>query len=62
MQLVEDTARPQTTAVALPSRRNGTIPVTVRLDPARYDRLKRVVRRLSTTGQSIIQSLTLNEA
>ena len=37
-------------------RRRGTIPVTVRLDPPRYDRLKRLVVRLSTTGQSIIQS------
>ena len=40
----------------LPPRRPGTIPVTVRLDPPRYDRLKRLVRRLSTTGQSIIQA------
>ena len=36
-----------------PPRRGGTIPVTVRLDPPRYDRLKRLVHRLSTTGQSI---------
>ena len=37
-------------------RKPGTIPVTVRLDPTRYDRLKRLVRRFSTTGQSIIQT------
>ena len=37
-------------------RRPGTIPVTVRLDPPRYDRLKRLVLRLQTTGQSIIQT------
>ena len=36
----------------LPPRRPGTILVTVRLDPPRYDRLKRLVQRLSTTGQS----------
>ncbi|MGI4799236.1 MAG: hypothetical protein ACRYG8_35395 [Janthinobacterium lividum] len=40
----------------LPPRKPGTIPVTVRLDPHRYDRLKTLVRRLSTTGQSIIQT------
>ena len=40
----------------LPPRRPGTIPVTVRLDPPRYDRLKRLVRRFSTTDQSIIQT------
>ena len=40
----------------LPPRKPGTIPVTVRLDPNRYDRLKTLVRRLSTTGQSIIQT------
>jgi hypothetical protein len=28
----------------------------VRLDPPRYDRLKRLVRRLSTTSQSVLQS------
>ena len=38
------------------SRRTGTIPVTVRLDPSRYDRLKHLVRRFSTTGQSLIQA------
>ena len=37
-------------------RNPGTIPVTVRLDPPRYDRLKRLVLRLQTTGQSIIQT------
>ena len=41
---------------SLPPRRPGTIPVTVRLDPPRYDRLKRLVQRFSTTGQSIIQT------
>ena len=49
-------ARPQTPAGPLLPRRNGTIPVTVRLDPPRYDRLKRLVLRLSTTGQNIIQT------
>lgn len=39
-----------------PHRKPGTIPVTVRLDPFRYDRLKRLVRRFSTTGQNIIQT------
>lgn len=34
----------------------GTIPVTVRLDPPRYDRLKRLVLRYTTTGQHIIQT------
>ncbi|NPD70230.1 hypothetical protein HN018_03750 [Lichenicola cladoniae] len=34
----------------------GTIPVTVRLDSFRHDRLKRLVRRFSTTGQNIIQT------
>ena len=34
----------------------GTIPVTVRLDMPRYDRLKQLVRRFSTTGQSLIQA------
>jgi hypothetical protein len=43
-------------AAPLPRRRSGTIPVTVRLDPSRYDRLKRLVLRLSTTGQSIMQT------
>ncbi|MGI4746506.1 MAG: hypothetical protein ACRYFY_10750 [Janthinobacterium lividum] len=37
-------------------RKPGTILVTVRLDPFRYDRLKRLVRRFSTTGQNIIQT------
>jgi hypothetical protein len=36
-------------------RKPGTLPVTVRLDPFCYDRLKRLVRRFSTTGQNIIQ-------
>ncbi len=40
----------------LAPRKPGTIPVTVRLDPNRYDRLKTLVRRLSTTGQHIIQT------
>ena len=40
----------------LSPRKPGTIPVTVRLDPPRYDRLKRLVQRLQTTGQSIIQT------
>lgn len=40
----------------LPPRKPGTIPVTVRLDPIRYDRLKALVHRLSTTGQHIIQT------
>ena len=60
MQIVQDADRPQTerqTPVEPPlPRRSGTIPVTVRLDPPRYDRLKRLVLRLSTTGQSIIQT------
>jgi hypothetical protein len=42
------------TAVARPSGRLGTIPVTVRLEPARYGRLKQLVHRLATTGQSLI--------
>ena len=41
---------------ATPSRRVGTIPVTVRLDLPRYDRMKQLVRRFSTTGQSLIQA------
>ncbi len=49
-------ARPRASAGPLLPRRSGTIPVTVRLDPPRYDRLKRLVLRLSTTGQSIIQT------
>ena len=49
-----NTQRASTTP--LPPRRTGTIPVTVRLDPPRYDRLKRLVLRLSTTGQSIMQT------
>lgn len=60
MQISENTDRPQPSPKAslttLPVRRSGTIPVTVRLDPPRYDRLKRLVLRLSTTGQSIIQT------
>ncbi|MGI4941084.1 MAG: hypothetical protein ACRYHQ_11095 [Janthinobacterium lividum] len=47
--------QPMAAAPLLP-RRSGTIPVTVRLDPSRYDRLKRLVLRLSTTGQSIMQA------
>ncbi len=43
-------------AAPLLPRRGGTIPVTVRLDPLWYDRLKRLVLRLSTTGQSIMQT------
>lgn len=49
-------AQPRALAEPLLPRRSGTIPVTVRLDPPRYDRLKRLVLRLSTTGQSIIQT------
>ena len=49
-------ARPRVPAGPLLPRRSGTIPVTVRLDPPRYDRLKRLVLRLSTTGQSIMQT------
>ncbi|WP_428390747.1 hypothetical protein [Lichenicoccus sp.] len=41
---------------AAPSRRLGTIPVTVRLDLPRYDRMKQLVRRFSTTSQSLIQA------
>ena len=37
-------------------RRLGTIPVTVRLDLPRYDRMKQLVRSFSTTGQSLIQA------
>ena len=48
--------QPRASAGLLLPRRSGTIPVTVRLDPPRYDRLKRLVLRLSTTGQSIIQT------
>ena len=40
----------------MPPRRTGTIPVTKRLHPSRYDRLKRPVVRLSTTGQNIMQT------
>lgn len=46
---------PSRDVVRLPGRL-GTIPVTVRLDPPRYDRLKRLVQRLQTTGQSILQT------
>ncbi len=49
-------AKPRALAGPLLPRRSGTIPVTVRLDPPRYDRLKRVVAQLSTTGQNIIQA------
>ena len=60
MQVAEDTdhtqAKQPTSAEPLLPRRTGTIPVTVRLDPPRYDRLKRLVHRLSTTGQSIMQT------
>ena len=49
-------AKPRVSAEPLLPRRSGTIPVTVRLDPPRYDRLKRLVLRLSTTGQNIIQT------
>ena len=49
-------ARPRVPAGPLLPRRSGTIPVTVRLDQPRYDRLKRLVLRLSTTGQNIIQT------
>ena len=60
MQVAEQTDRPQakqrSPAEPLLPRRTGTIPITVRLDPPRYDRLKRLVLRLSTTGQSIMQT------
>ena len=49
-------AKPKASAEPLLPRRSGTIPVTVRLDPSRYQRLKRLVHRLSTTGQSIMQT------
>ena len=49
-------AQAQRGSEPLPPRKAGTIPVTVRLDPHRYDRLKTLVRRLSTTGQNIIQT------
>ena len=39
------TARSQASSKAAPPRRGGTIPVTVRLDPPRCDRLKRSVTR-----------------
>jgi hypothetical protein len=55
---ISDLSKPQPRsrdAVRLPGK-PGTIPVTVRLDPPRYDRLKRLVQRLQTTGQSIIQT------
>ena len=48
----EDTRHPE----PLIPRRPGTIPVTLRLDPPRYGRLKRLVRQLSTTGQSLLQT------
>jgi len=60
LQIAEATgsrqAQPQPREEVPSSRKPGTIPVTVRLDPPRYDRLKRLVRRFSTTGQSIIQT------
>jgi hypothetical protein len=60
LQIAEGTTlaqtRPQPGDALRLSRKPGTIPVTVRLDPTRYDRLKRLVRRFSTTGQSIIQT------
>lgn len=49
-------AQAQRRSEPLLPRKPGTIPVTVRLDPHRYDRLKTLVRRLSTTGQNIIQT------
>ena len=52
----EQSAQARRRSEPLPSRKSGTIPVTVRLDPNRYDRLKNLVRRLSTTGQNIIQT------
>ncbi len=54
MQVSEARDRPRSQLTL--SGRPGTIPVTVRLDPPRYDRLKRLVLRLQTTGQSIIQT------
>lgn len=60
MQVSESTQKhlvsAQPRSEVLPPRKPGTIPVTVRLDPNRYDRLKVLVRRLSTTGQNIIQT------
>jgi hypothetical protein len=53
--IVDDREAPRHPAPLLP-RRPGTIGVTLRLDPPRYDRLKRLVRRLSTTSQSVLQS------
>ena len=47
------TLQPRTPA-ALSAGRPGTIPVTVRLEPARYRRLKQLVRRLAITVQSLI--------
>ncbi|USQ74717.1 hypothetical protein NF552_26105 (plasmid) [Roseomonas mucosa] len=47
-------SRHRETGTILSSGKPGTIPVTVRLEPARYDRLKQLVRRLATTGQSLI--------
>lgn len=49
-------ARAQLHDQPMVARKVGTIPVTVRLDPPRYDRLKRLVLRLQTTGQSIMQT------
>ena len=54
--LDHEQAQPRAPAELRPARKPGTIPVTVRLDPPRYDRLKRLVRRFATTGQSIIQT------
>ena len=52
MQVSEGTTLPQPQALSReeerPVRKPGTIPVTVRLDPLRYDRLKRLVRSIAT--------------
>jgi len=48
--------QPRSWDAVRPPGRPGTIPVTVRLDPPRYDPLKRLVQRLQTTGQSILQT------
>ncbi len=50
--VVDDREVPQHPEPLL-ARRPGTIGVTLRLDPPRYNRLKRLVRRLSTTSQSV---------
>ncbi len=54
--VVDDREAPRHPEPLLP-RRLGTIGVTLRLDPPRYDRLKRLVRRLSTTSQSVLHRL-----